>query len=84
MKRTPLRKISKKQAKRNREFNKNVPPAHKIGLVVCPACGQPADFRGIHRSHETPRSRGGQDTKENIKYKCAHCHYTQKHGIKEV
>ncbi len=84
MKRTPLRKISKKQAKRNREFNKNVPPASKLGLEVCPNCGQRADFRGIHRAHVIPRSRGGADTRDNIEYECAHCHFTTKHGIREV
>lgn len=81
--RKPINPISKRQAKRNAEFNKNVPPASKLGLTVCPECGS-SDFRGIHRSHIVPRSLGGADDRENIEYKCAHCHFTQKHGIKEV
>lgn len=84
MKRSTIRKISKKQLKKMREFNKNVPPAHVLGITFCPECGKAPDFRGIHRSHIISRSRGGSDDPSNIEYRCAKCHFTKKHGIKEV
>jgi hypothetical protein len=82
-KRKPINPISAKQMKRNKEFNKKVPTASELGLLVCPECGG-TDWRGIHRSHIKARSQGGTDDRSNIEYKCAHCHMTKKHGIKEV
>ena len=84
MKRSPIRKISAKRLKKMREFNKNVPPAHVLGITVCPECGEKADFRGIQRSHIISKGRGGSDERSNIEYKCAKCHFVNNHGLREV
>jgi predicted RNA-binding Zn-ribbon protein involved in translation (DUF1610 family) len=84
MKRMPLRKISKKRAKELRKYNKEVLPAYKLGITVCPECGKPMDFRGIHRSHIKARALGGDNSAKNNEYKCANCHFTGKHGIREA
>jgi DNA-directed RNA polymerase subunit RPC12/RpoP len=83
MKRSRINPISKKRAKRIAGFNKNVPPAYKAGIYVCSVCGSPPDFRGIHRSHIKHKSLGGDDSPENIEYRCAKCHFTGKHRIIE-
>jgi len=67
MKRTPLKRISKKQAERNRLFNEAVPV--KIGR--CEECGKLAN---LDRHHKIHRSQGGKDTPDNIAYLCRICH----------
>jgi len=85
MKRTPLNrykpinKISKKQAKRNRELSKIQPPDDGR----CEQCGQFPDFRGLAKHHKIFRSQGGSDNRDNIKWLCGRCHSAE-HHINEV
>ena len=74
MKRTPLKRISKKQAERNRLFNEAVPV--KIGR--CEECGK---FANLDRHHKIHRSQGGKDTPDNIVYLCRICHM-KAHGTR--
>lgn len=74
MKRTPLRKVSKKQAIRNREWNKTV-----AFLVAdrakyhCENCGQLPDWRGL-QGHHIIKRRFNNDDPDNIEILCAKCH----------
>jgi len=71
---TPLRakkginKISVKQAEKNRLFDKNV-PIKKMG--ICEKCGE---YRMLSRHHKKRRTRGRDDSPENIQYLCVVCH----------
>lgn len=53
--------------------------------AVCPECGRPPDFRGMHKHHIKPKGMGGskeRDVEANIQWLCARCH-AAKHGIRE-
>ena len=76
MNRIPLRKVSKKQAKRNRELAKIPAP------VLCDKCGLKPDFRGLQRHHSKFKSLGGTDERENIIWVCSRCH-SELHHLKE-
>jgi 5-methylcytosine-specific restriction endonuclease McrA len=79
MKSVPLRKVSKKQAKRNRELAKIPPPENGL----CQNCGKPPDFRGLQKHHKIFRSQGGSDLINNIEFLCGYCH-SLRHNIREV
>lgn len=67
MRRSPLRRLSKKQARRERELQKIAPPLDNR----CQECGRVAL---LHRHHEIHRSQGGDDTPGNIQFLCPICH----------
>jgi 5-methylcytosine-specific restriction endonuclease McrA len=75
MKRTPLRKVSKKQAKRNRELAKIPPPEDG----KCQQCHELPDFRGLAKHHIILRSRGGSDSRDNLVFLCGRCHNLAHH-----
>ena len=78
MKRTLIRKVSKKQAKRNRELAKIPPPENGL----CQVCNERADFRGLAKHHILLRSRGGKDNQTNLRWLCGFCH-SEAHNIHE-
>lgn len=77
MKRTLIKKVSRKQAKRNRELAKIPVPE------VCSDCGKTPDFRGLAKHHIILRSRGGKDNPANLEWLCGTCH-NLRHGIREI
>jgi len=79
MKKSPIRKVSKKQAKRQRDLAKI--PLPENGL--CEKCGQRPDWRGLSKHHIVKRSACGSDGRENLIWLCGKCH-AQEEGIKEV
>jgi 5-methylcytosine-specific restriction endonuclease McrA len=79
LKRTLIKKVSKKQAKRNRELAKIEEPIDGR----CQNCHDLPDFRGLAKHHIKLRSRGGKDNPENLIWVCGKCH-NYFHGIKEV
>lgn len=79
LKRTPIHKVSKKQAKRNRELAKIEPPEDG----KCQDCHKQPDFRGLAKHHVLFRSRGGKDNTENLVWLCGKCH-AKRHGIIEI
>lgn len=79
MKRTKIKPVSKKQAKRNHELAKIEPPSDGR----CQECHELPDFRGLAKHHKVFRSHGGKDNKDNLIWLCGICH-SKEHGIKEV
>jgi 5-methylcytosine-specific restriction endonuclease McrA len=79
MKHTLIRKVSKKQAKRNRELSKITPPEDG----KCQQCHELPDFRGLAKHHIVLRSRGGKDNLDNLLWVCGSCH-SEFHGIREI
>ena len=73
---TPINKVSKRQAKRNRELAKMLPPEDG----KCQKCQKVPDFRGLSKHHVIFRSRGGTDEKSNLLWLCGTCHDAM-HGI---
>ena len=76
MKKTPINKIGKITKLRNKNLAKLKPP--KDGL--CQECGQ---LRKLDSHHIVSRSRGGDESKENIQFLCRVCHM-KAHGIKVI
>ena len=79
MKRSYIKPISAKQKERIRQLAQIKPPIDGR----CQECENMPDWRGLSKDHIIPRSQGGTDDPENIKWKCGKCH-SKKHGIKEV
>ena len=81
MKRTPLRRVSKRQsaelARRSRLKKKLMSSGIKdgSGRNLCWKCGRPPDWRGIQLVHLTPLSRGGKTDPDNCQLWCAPCHF---------
>jgi len=51
----------------------------------CVTCGRPVPLNGnvferAHLAHIRSRGAGGEDTPENTRIKCFHCHIIQEHG----
>jgi 5-methylcytosine-specific restriction endonuclease McrA len=78
LQRKPIKKISSKQAKRNKELA-NIPPPLD---GRCQNCGNLPDFRGLAKHHLIFRSHGGKDTGDNLIWVCGRCH-SRFHGIIE-
>jgi hypothetical protein len=79
LQRKPIRKVSAKQAKRNKELAKIPPPLDGR----CELCKQLPDWRGLAKHHKLFRSHNGSDNKSNIEWLCGKCH-SLRHGIKEA
>lgn len=79
LKRSPIRKVSTKQAKRNRELTKIPPPEDGR----CQKCGQLPDFRGLSKHHKIFRSHNGSDDRSNLIWLCGICH-DKEHGILDI
>ncbi len=89
MKRSPIKKISKKQAKNNtleakikRELMEKQIMEYGYNFCQC-GCGRNPDIRGVQLSHEIPKSRGGKTDMENCILRTGNCH-SKVHGINEV
>jgi 5-methylcytosine-specific restriction endonuclease McrA len=79
LQRKPIRKVSKKQVKRNRELALIPPPIDG----KCELCGNAPDWRGLQKHHKIFRSHNGSDDRNNIEFLCGKCH-SLRHGINEV
>jgi 5-methylcytosine-specific restriction endonuclease McrA len=81
MKRTPLRRVSKKQnrelARRSRLKKELLRdgPKDGSGRNLCQHCGNPPDWRGLHLVHIISLAQGGKTTRENCELWCAPCHF---------
>lgn len=84
MKRSPLRKISKKKAQQNRieaELRAKLLEEHSN---LCQECGSQPDWRGLSKHELVFRSRGGSPIDpENCIMVCGRCH-SKLHGIIEA
>jgi 5-methylcytosine-specific restriction endonuclease McrA len=82
MKRSPIKKISKK---RQKELQKEA-ELRQILLIkqrgLCAECGSKPDWRGLSLSHTIPKSQGGRTTLANCQLLCGKCH-SRRHGIDE-
>ncbi len=67
--RSPIKKISDKQAKRNRELAKIPRPADG----KCEICHEFPDWRGLQKHHKKFRSGGGDDKRSNLVWCCYPC-----------
>lgn len=74
-KKTPIRKVSKKQAKRNKLLAEI--PMPEDGK--CQNCHNLPDFRGLQKHHIQLRSLGGKDNPENLVWCCGKCHHNFHH-----
>ena len=79
MKRTPIRRVSKKQAKRLSELRKIPCPSDG----KCENCGQLPDWRGLSKHHIVKRSACGSDDRSNLIWLCGKCH-AKEEGIEEM
>lgn len=77
LKRTLIRKISTKQAKRKRELAKIKPPNDGR----CQDCRNLPDWRGLAKHHIIFLSQGGKDNLDNIEWLCGKCHHLRHHII---
>ena len=80
LKRSRIKPISKKQAKKNRELNR---VTQGITTEVCQRCLLPSDFRGLSVHHKKKRSQGGSNQLSNLVVLCGKCH-SKEHGVNEI
>ncbi len=71
MRRTPLKKQSIKQKRREAELRKLAKP------LLCEKCGKK---RPLDWHHKVKRSQGGTDERENLIALCRECHLKE-HGV---
>ncbi len=79
LKRTPLKKVSSKQAKElalRSKLKKDLLEEQiaEHGYTFCMTCKTRGDFRGLSLSHIIALSRGGKTTRENCLIECYPCH----------
>ena len=82
MKKTRLKPISKKQAERQREFNKLKPALLERCQGKCERCGEWHGRFGnfaLHPHHKILKSHCGGDSEDNIEVLCWRCHIPEGH-----
>lgn len=83
MTRSPIRKVSKKQASKNKSWSSITRQKIESG-IVCENChGDKMDWRGISGGHHKDPRRNGDYSPENHILLCAVCH-SEIHGVKEI
>ena len=80
MKTTPLKRVSKKQAKELRLRDKVRMELAEIAQGYCMTCNKVALWPGLSLSHKTPLSQGGETSRENCLLECLTCHGNLRHG----
>lgn len=86
MKKTPLRKVSRKMARRKRQEDKLRQELLNQCKGLCMRCGQLPDWRGLSLSHTKPKGMGGTNheyTINEVQLLCGKCH-SALHGITEL
>lgn len=83
MKRTNLKRVSKKRAKQLIEEG-----ILRVALLaqckgLCMECGNKPDWRGLSLHHDKFKSHGGTNDTDNIRLLCGRCHSVE-HGVNEV
>ena len=89
MKKTPLKRVSKKRAQQLREeaklkqklLEKTDEDYETRGC--CPICGRWPDFRGLSPHEKVFRSHAGKPSEENTSLACGKCH-SRSHGRNEA
>jgi 5-methylcytosine-specific restriction protein A len=75
MRRSPLRRVSKKRAAANRVLAKAALLVRARSLGACEAAFSAyCTSRGTQAHHVVRRSQGGQDTPQNLLWVCTPCH----------
>lgn len=83
MKKTPLKKVSDKQRKKQAEWAKITRRKITEGLK-CELCnGENMDWRGISGGHHKNPRRNGDYSEDNHILLCCVCH-SKLHGVREV
>lgn len=83
MKKSPIRKISKKKSTQKREEQKLTQKLLEESNGCCMNCGQFPDFRGLSKHEIKFRSQGGDPTDiNNVILVCGRCH-SKFHGVSE-
>ena len=80
MKRSPIRKISKKKEAEKREEVKIRQQLIERCNGCCEECGEPARWPGLSPHETIFRSHGGKMSLDNSKMLCIGCH-GRKHGV---
>ena len=85
MKRTSIRRISKKQQRLMAYRILLKPIIFEAQGKKCKRCGcTKPDWRGWQLVHIKPLSLGGTDDRKNLEVDCAPCHFTILHNLREV
>lgn len=91
MKKSYLRQVNKKQAKKGLDKALCIRTGGewldgKCHGALCETCHSRGDWRGLSRSHVINKGRGGKGTLDNIKIECYPCHekYEKHPELREV
>jgi len=75
MKRTPIKRMSKKMAVQRRQEDKLSLQLAELSGNTCNICNRPADFRGLHKHEIIKRSHQGDEiSPTNCLILCLRCH----------
>ncbi len=83
MKRSPLKRVSKKQSAELRKRDKLRQELLEECKGLCMRCGQKPDWRGLSLAHKIALSQGGKTNRENCELWCGRDHSID-HHIREV
>ena len=90
MKKTPLRKISKKQERELARRRLLKWELYQEQESRCAKCGKFMSYQNEasdnypHLSHKKPLSAGGKTSRANCEVDCAECHSNQEHGLRNI
>lgn len=81
LKKSPLRRITPKQAKRSRKLTTMTQEAIEKANGSCPKCHKPFTvLNPASLDHKVQRGKGGKDNSENLRLLCAKCHDKRHNG----
>lgn len=81
LKKSPLRRITPKQAKRLRNQSIETKKLVIEAEGICPECGQPfTPINPAGQDHIIQRGKGGTDAPENKRLICSRCHIDKRHN----
>jgi hypothetical protein len=81
LKRTALRRITPKQAKRQRQQAQGTQQAVIEADGICPKCHKPfTEFNPASSDHIIQRGKGGTDDPKNKRLRCLRCHEKRHNG----
>lgn len=79
-----MKQLGKKGAKDKKELAAITPSLKVKSKGKCMKCGKLPDFRGLSRHHLAHRSRGGNNSPENVELWCGVCHGAEHNTAKKT